>query len=54
MGAQVVEFSSGCETPVSQGTVADRPLEWYKIVGIELVLFGGILAPLLYGVLLAR
>ena len=52
MGAQVVEFSGGCETAVSQGT--DRPLEWYKIVGIELVLFGGILAPLLYGVLLAR
>ena len=54
MDAQVVEFSSGCSTGMAEGTMNDRPLEWYKVVGIELVLFVGILVPLVYGALLAR
>ena len=32
----------------------DRSLEWYKVVGIELALFVGILVPLVYGALTAR
>jgi hypothetical protein len=31
-----------------------EPLAWYKVVGIELALFAGILAPLICGALLAR
>ena len=54
MGAEVVEFNGGCGTAITDGTRNDRPLEWYKVVGIELVLFVGTLVPLVYGALLAR
>jgi hypothetical protein len=54
MGAQVVNFSSGCESVASEGVLIERPLEWYKVVGIELVLLVGTLVPILYGALLAR
>lgn len=54
MGAQLVEFNSGCEPATSKRVLSDRPLEWYKVVGIELVLFVGTLVPLVYGALLSR
>jgi len=53
MSAQVVDISGG-ESVVSEGLVIDRPLEWYKIVAIELVLFVGTLVPVLYGALIVR
>jgi hypothetical protein len=54
MSARVVEFSDGRDPATSEGVLSDRPLEWYKVVGIELVLFVGTLVPLVYGALLAR
>lgn len=54
MSAQVVEFNGGCGTAIAERTMNDRPLEWYKVVGIELLLFVGTLVPLVYGALLAR
>lgn len=32
----------------------ENALAWYKVVGIELVLFAGIVVPLICGALLAR
>jgi len=52
MSAQVVNISGG-ESAVPEGLVINRPLEWYKVVGIELMLFAGILVPVLYGALIA-
>ncbi len=36
------------------GVHPDGSLAWYMVVGIELVLFAGILAPVICGALLAR
>lgn len=39
----------------SEAVVMDRPLEWYKVVGIEVVIFlAGTIVPLVYSVLVAR
>jgi len=54
MGAQLVEFSSGCSTGSLERIVTERPLEWYKVVGIEFVLFAAIVVPLVYGALMGR
>lgn len=35
-------------------TAEDGSLDWYKVVGIEFVLFAGIVLPLICGALLAR
>jgi hypothetical protein len=32
----------------------DRPVAWYQVVGIEFLLFAGIVVPLICGALLAR
>ena len=54
MSARLVEINGGCEPTTSEGVLSDRPLEWYTVVGIELLLFVGTLVPLVYGALLAR
>ena len=54
MNPQLVDFSSSCHPVSSEGVLIERPLEWYKVVGIELVLLVGTLVPIVYGVLLAR
>jgi hypothetical protein len=54
MSPQLVDFSGRCLPAASEGVLIERPLEWYKVVGIELVLLVGTLVPILYGALLAR
>jgi hypothetical protein len=54
MGARLIDFSSGCEIVASPMIRSDQPLEWYKVVGIEVVIFVGILVPVLIGALTAR
>jgi hypothetical protein len=49
-----IEGSDGREvTPVTLMS-GEGSLAWYKVVGIEFVLFAGILVPLIYGALRAR
>lgn len=53
MGGEIEGSVTGEVRPVSLMS-GDGSLPWYKVVGIEFVLFVGILVPLIYGALLAR
>ena len=54
MSPEWLEPGRGFGAGASDAVMTDRPLEWYKVVGIELVLFVGIMVPLVYGALVAR
>jgi hypothetical protein len=54
MSSELVNRGGRPDGANSEGFMMDRSLEWYKVVGIELVLFVGILVPLVYGALTAR
>jgi hypothetical protein len=50
-----VENGSGVLEAGQAGLMSDDgSLAWYKVVGIEFVLFAGIVVPLICGALLAR
>lgn len=49
-----IEGRVGGEVTTASLMSGDGSLPWYKVVGIEFVLFVGILVPLIYGALLAR
>jgi len=53
MGGEMESSTAGKIAPVTL-LAGDGSLPWYKVVGIEFVLFVGILVPLIYGALLAR
>lgn len=53
MDGEIKGSAAGEVTSVSS-MFGDGSLPWYKVVGIEFVLFVGILVPLIYGALLAR
>lgn len=53
MDGKIESSIAGNVTPVTLMS-GDGSLPWYKVVGIEFVLFVGILVPLIYGALLAR
>jgi hypothetical protein len=54
MSARLIDFNSGCEVMTSTMIRTDQPLEWYKVVGIEVVIFVGILVPVVIGAFMAR
>lgn len=53
MDGKTGSSAAGEVTPVTL-VAGDESLPWYKVVGIEFVLFVGILVPLICGALLAR
>ena len=54
MSLDFINAAGVSEGLVSAGKEPDESLAWYKVVGIEFVLFVGILAPLICGAILAR
>jgi hypothetical protein len=55
-GGQMNANVEGITLEATQASLSSRDgaLAWYKVVGIEFVLFAGIVVPLICGALLAR
>ncbi|HEY6290430.1 MAG TPA: hypothetical protein VI455_02570 [Terriglobia bacterium] len=54
MSLELTDPTYECDGFALTETGPDEPLAWYKVVGIELALFVGIVAPLICGAFLAR